>query len=93
MSRNFGVEWVFEKNIYLIPEHRLGFTYGAYGEFEHRGSVDANGSHAPGLEVLLNVDDNPVAVKIHSVDGKAHREGVDPVGGMDPKTASAREVR
>ena len=84
---------MFEKNVHLISEHGLGFTYGADWELKYGLGVNANGSHAPGLEVLLNVDDNPVAVKIHSVDGKAHREGVDPVGGMDPKTASAREVR
>jgi hypothetical protein len=93
VSCHFGVEWVFEKNIHLIPEHRLGFPYGADWELKYGLGVDANGSHTPGLEVLFNVDDNSVAVEIDGIDGKTHREGVDAVGGMDPKTASAREVR
>ena len=62
VSCHFGVERVFEKNIYLISEHRLGFTYGADGQLQDRLGLDANGSHAPGLEALLDMDDNPVAV-------------------------------
>src|SRR6266478_7153985 len=52
----------------------------------------ANGGQAPRFELLFNVNDNPIPVKVHGVDWKAHREGVDAVGGVNPYSLTAGEM-
>ena len=81
MSRAF-----FERNIDLVAERGQGLADGARGKLEHGSGVDANGGHAPGLEIFFNVDDNSFPVKVNGVDGKTHGEGVDAVGGVNPQS-------
>jgi hypothetical protein len=75
---------MFEKNIHLVAEHGEGLADGASGNLKDGSGADANGGHAPGLEVLFNVDDNPFPVKVNRVDWEAHGEGVDAVGRVNP---------
>jgi hypothetical protein len=74
----------FERNIDLVAERGQGLADGACRKLEHGGGVDADRRHAPGLELLFNVNDNSFPVKVNGVDGKTHGEGVDAVGGVDP---------
>src|ERR1017187_5219822 len=76
----------FERNIYLVGERGQGLADGAGRKLKHGSGVDANGGHAPGLELLFNVDDNSFPVEVNGVDGKTHGEGVDAVGRVDPQS-------
>jgi len=74
----------FESNIDLVADDGQGLMDGARWKLKHGSGVDANGGHAPGLEIFFNVDDNSFPVKVNGVDRKTHGEGVDAVGGVDP---------
>ena|SRR5580692_3061431 len=87
-----GVDGVFKVDIDLVAEGGQGLTDGAGGQLQHRGGLDADGGHAPRLQVLFEVDDHAVAVKVDGVDREAHGEGVDAMGGVDPKALAARET-
>src|SRR5450432_263410 len=83
---------MLEKNVYLVADCGQGLADGAGRDFEYGSGIDANGSQAPGLQTFFDVDDNSVAVKIHSIDGEAHGEGVDTVGGAYPQSLASREA-
>ena len=80
-SGSFGVERMLEEKIDLVAEGGGGFLDRADRQLEHRGGGDADRGNAPGFQTFFDVDDNAVAVKVDGVDGKAHGEGVDAVGG------------
>ena len=60
------------------------------GSFQDGSGVCSDGGHAPGFQVFFEVDDFAVAVEVDGVDGEAHGEGVDAVGGIDPEALAAR---
>src|ERR1700687_427754 len=91
-SSSLGMKRLLEKNIYVGAEHGQGLAAGASGKFKHGNGVDANGGQTPGLELLFNVDDNPFPVKVHGVDRKAHGEGVNAVGRVNPQSLAAGET-
>ncbi len=94
LSGSLGVDWTFfERDIYLIAHDGLGFADGACGKLEYGSGLDANCGQTPRLQGLFYVDDNPVAVEVDGVDGKAHGEGVDAVGGVDPEALAAVKSR
>jgi hypothetical protein len=90
-SGGFGVDGTFENDIDLIAESGCRFANGSGGEFQDGGGMRANGSETPGLQRFLEMDDFAVAIKVKRVNGKAHGEGVDAVGGADPEAAARWE--
>src|SRR5208282_1749621 len=82
----------FERNIDLVAELGQGLADGASRKLKHGSAVDANGGHAPGLELLFNVDDNSFRVKVNGVDRKTHGEGVDAVGRVNPQSLAMGEM-
>jgi hypothetical protein len=86
------VDGVFKIDVDLVAEGGLGFADGAGGQLQYRGGLDPDSGHAPRFQVLFEVDDHAVAVKVDGVDREAHGEGVDAVGGVDPKALAARET-
>lgn len=91
-SRGFGVDGLFLEDVDLVAQHGLGFLDGAGGDFYYGGGVYSDGGHAPGFEVFFYVDYLAVAVQVDGVDGEAHGEGVDAVGGVDPEALAGGEV-
>src|SRR5271166_3778168 len=86
------MDGMLKKDIYLVADGGLGLADGAFGEFKHRCSPNPHGGHAPGLELLFDVDDNPLPVEVNGVDGKTHGEGVNAVGRVDPQALAAGEA-
>src|ERR1700687_2836715 len=92
-SSGLGVDWTFfERNIYLVADYGQGFADGAGGKLEDRSGMHANSGQAPGFELLFDVDDYPFPVEVHGVDRKAHGEGVDTVGRVNPQSLAAGEM-
>src|SRR5438270_12622377 len=92
-SGGFGVDWTFfERNIHQVADNGQGLADGAGGKLEDRSGMHANSGQAPGLELLFNVDDNPLPVKIHGVDRETHGEGVDAVGRVNPESLATGEM-
>jgi hypothetical protein len=90
-SGGFGVDGTFEDDVDLVAESGRGFADGSGGKFQDGSGVSANGSEPPWLEGFFKVDDFAIAVEIERVNGKAHGEGVDAVGGADPEAAARWE--
>src|ERR1019366_1498913 len=80
----------FERNIHLVAECSQRFADRSHGKLEHGSGSDANGGHAPGLEALFHVDDNPLPVKVYGVDGKTHGEGMDAARWANPESLAMR---
>jgi len=91
-SGGFGYG-VLENDVDLVAYYGLGFGYDAGRKFEHGGGLNANGGEAPGFQSLLDVDYQVIAVEVDGVDGEAHGEGMNAVGGLDPKADAAGEAR
>src|ERR1700687_1038931 len=85
-SGSFGVDWTFfERYIHLVAYYGQRFAAGACGKLKDGSGMHANGGQTPGFEVLFNVDDYPLAVKVYGVDRETHGEGGEPGGGGNPK--------
>src|SRR5260370_37523747 len=88
MNRTF-----FERNVHLVADDGQGLADGACWKLQDRSGMKANSGQSPRFELLFHVDDNPIPVKVHGVDGEAHGEGMDAVRGVNPQSLAAGEMR
>ena len=77
-----------EADFNLVADRGLGVPSGVAGQLQDAGGVHTHGSEAPGLYVLLDVQDALVAVEIDDINGIAHCQGVHAVAGNDEQALS-----
>src|SRR5215471_7228948 len=75
-SCSLGVKGALKKNVNLITERCPRIANRTNRKFEHRLRLNPDCRHSPRFQIFFHVDDKPLPIQVHDVNGKEHGERV-----------------